>query len=349
MHLRMFMSLGVIAIVVAVMAFSAPAEEEASPVLQKRAVPMAPMEEPEAMPMMQKPPVPQPDRGDGADIDDSKFDAVARPQDGMDEPEAVPMMQRPQPPAPQKEPDDVMTEGRVLTLVVTRSSALAPGEEAVMTFHFTDQEGKDVAAAALAENGGHKAHFYIIDESLKDFSHLHAQAVDPAGRFSVAFTPDTPHNYVVYADVAPVGGERQIVFTRLQGQSPCEGDCTDRAANGEAEADGIRGVVAFEAPPLRQGAPQQARLILTGKDAKPLGGIEPVAGSFAHVTAFYEGFGGMVYGQVGGEAPADETSRAASPLSFTLGPDAPGYLKYFVELRVDGKDVVLPFGITVEP
>ena len=341
----MFISLGVIALIAVVMSFSAPAEEEPAPAMQRSAVPlMPPMEEPETTPRMQKPSVPERKVDMSSDI---PLDIERSSIDDIDAPESVPMMQRPEPPKPGK--DDSVEANRVLGVSVTQPAALASGEQAVLTLQFNDQEGAVVAPATLADRHGQKAHFFIIDESLKDFHHVHASAIDPAGKFSVSFTPGTAHNYVLYADVLPVGGEQQVVFAQLQGQSPCTGDCTDRSAGDTAEAEGIKGMAAFDAPPLKPGVPQGAKVILTGKDGKPLSNLEPVFGAFAHVAAFYEGFGGMVHIHPNGEEPEDDKARASSPVAFTFHPETPGYLKYFVQVRVDGKDVVLPFGIMIEP
>ena len=47
--------------------------------------------------------------------------------------------------------------------------------------------------------------------------------------------------------------------------------------------------------------------------------------------------------------PANDTDRGESPLSFMLHPDNQGFLKLFVQLRVDGKDVFLPFSLFIDP
>lgn len=342
MFLRTVISLGVIALVAVVMSLSAPAEDAGT----RSAVPFVPqMEEPDSMPRMQRPPSPEPQREDAGK--DMPLEDARAPLDEIEAPETMPLMQRPEPPRPDKGGDSV-AEDRVLSMSVTQAAALASGEEAVLSLQFADHEGKTVKPATLADMHGKKAHFFIIDESLKDFHHVHAAAIDPAGKFSVSFTPNTAHDYVVYADVWPVGGEEQIVSARLQGVGPCEGDCTDRSAGETAEAGGIKAVSAFDAPPLKPGEPQSAKIILT-KDGKPLENLEPVFGAFAHVAAFYEGFGGMVHVHPDGIEPPDDKARASSPVAFTLHPEAPGYLKYFVQVRVDGKDIVLPFGIMVEP
>ncbi len=90
-----------------------------------------------------------------------------------------------------------------------------------------------------------------------------------------------------------------------------------------------------------------AEVTLTGADGKSLNDLEPVMGAYGHIVGFYEGLTDVAHMHPMGAEPKKDSDRGASPLKFMLHPDHPGYLKYFVQVRRNGKEVFLPFGLEI--
>lgn len=223
---------------------------------------------------------------------------------------------------------------------------LVQGQETSFTLKLT-RDGTPVSQDALEERHTQKIHLLVVDQSLGDYHHVHPVAGKDAGSYIFSFTPRTPHDYVVYADIKLVGNGAQMIPVRLKGTSPCAGDCTDRSAAARASTGGITGKVVFADEVIKAGTPVNAEVTLTGEDGKPLADLEPVMGAYGHIVGFYEGLTDVAHMHPMGTEPTKESDRGASPLKFMLHPDHPGYLKYFVQIRRDGKDVFLPFGLII--
>lgn len=223
---------------------------------------------------------------------------------------------------------------------------LAQGRETSFTLTLT-KGNLPVSLAALEERHTQKIHLLVVDESMVDYHHLHPAAGGEAGSYTFSFTPNTAHNYMLYADVKPLVGAAQMIAVKLSGTAPCEKDCLDRSATDHATVGDVTAQVAFEGKTVKAGAPVNAEVTLTDADGKPLTDLEPVMGAYGHIVGFYEGFKAVAHMHPMGAEPHKAEDRGASPVRFMLHPDHPGYLKYFVQVRRGGKDVFLPFGVEI--
>lgn len=224
--------------------------------------------------------------------------------------------------------------------------ALVQGRETAFTLTLV-KNNTPVTLADLEERHTRKIHLLVVDESMVDYHHLHPVAGGEAGSYTFSFTPNTAHNYMLYADVKPVNGDAQMIPVKLGGASPCDKDCLDKSASDRATVGDVTGQVVFEGGTVKAGSPVNAEVMLTGTDGKPLADLEPVMGAYGHIVGFYEGFKAVAHMHPMGAEPQKPEDRSASPVKFMLHPDHPGYLKYFVQVRRGGRDVFLPFGVEI--
>ncbi len=224
---------------------------------------------------------------------------------------------------------------------------LVRGRDSTFTLMLT-KGNTPVSLAALEERHTQKIHLLVVDESMVDYHHVHPTAGSDAGSYTFAFTPNTARNYMLYADVKPLNGEAQMIAVKLNGGAPCANDCLDKSATDRATVGDVTGQVVFDGKTVKAGSPVNAEVTLTGADGKPLADLEPVMGAYGHIVGFYEGFKSVAHMHPMGAEPEKPEDRGASPVKFMLHPDHPGYLKYFVQIRRGGKDVFLPFGLTIE-
>lgn len=224
--------------------------------------------------------------------------------------------------------------------------AMVQGSDTTFTLTLT-KNNVPVPLAALEERHTQKIHLLVVDESMVDYHHLHPVAGGEAGTYSFSFTPNTAHNYMLYADVKPIAGDAQMIAVKLNGAAPCANDCLDKSATDRATVGDVTAQVVFDSKTVKAGSPVNAQVTLTGADGKPLADLEPVMGAYGHIVGFYEGFRAVAHMHPMGPEPEKHTDRGASPVKFMLHPDHPGYLKYFVQIRRGGKDVFLPFGIEI--
>jgi hypothetical protein len=50
-----------------------------------------------------------------------------------------------------------------------------------------------------------------------------------------------------------------------------------------------------------------------------------------------------------GKEPTLESQRGGPKLEFHIAPEKPGFVKFFAQVRIDGKDLFAPFGVTIAP
>jgi hypothetical protein len=206
---------------------------------------------------------------------------------------------------------------------------------------------KDRVPAApddLVERHTKKLHLLIVDESLNDYHHLHPENAGNRWRFS--FTPKTAHNYRIWADVQVRDEAPQMMSMLLKGAQPCAESCVDDKAITTAEFSGNKAELSF-AEGLVAGKPAEGKLSILSAESKPLENLEPVMGAYAHIAAFTADFGHVVHVHPLGKEPQNDGDRSAAPLSFMLHPEKPGVLKIFAQVKVDGKDIFLPFSVNV--
>jgi len=235
-----------------------------------------------------------------------------------------------------------------LSVTVTPAAKLQKGKAAKLVLHLTDAQGKPVANGELELRHTQRIHLLIVDQSLKDYHHLHPVPVTgKPGDYEFSFTPATAHNYRVFADVQKTGGNPEMVPALLKGTAPCPKKCVVDDIAADAAADGIKAHVTFDQKDYKVGTPVHGEVALTDKNGAPLKDLEPVMGAYGHIVGFYDDFNTTAHMHPLGEEPKAAEDRGASPLAFMLHPARAGYLKYYVQVRRAGRDVFLPFGLMV--
>lgn len=218
------------------------------------------------------------------------------------------------------------------------------GKEAAFMLTLLKKDSQPAAPDDLVERHTKKLHLLIVDESLDDYQHLHPESDGNRWRFS--FTPKTAHNYKIWVDVQLKGEAPQMMPILLMGAEPCKENCVDGKPVAAAKFGGNDAQLSF-AKELVAGVPAEGKFALVSADGKTLENLEPVMGAYAHIAAFTADFGSVAHVHPMGKAPEKDGDRGAAPVSFMLHPEKAGVLKLFVQIRVDGKDVFLPFTATV--
>ena len=85
------------------------------------------------------------------------------------------------------------------------------------------------------------------------------------------------------------------------------------------------------------------------RDGKPMTALEPVMGTYGHIVGIAQDWQHVAHVHPMGAEPHAPGDRGGPTLRFHLEPAQAGFLALHVQVRVDGKDVYLPFGIEVQP
>ncbi len=207
-------------------------------------------------------------------------------------------------------------------------------------------DGKPVSFDGLKEAHTKKLHLLIVDPSLTDYHHIHPVAGKNAGEFVFDFTPKKNDSYRVWADVIPVATGKQEYVMADMGNAAKDKATINKASVMTSMVDGYTFTLALDSEP-KAGAAVMGNITVT-KDGKPFAQLEPVMGAFAHVVGFTEDYNSVLHIHPMGKEPTSDTERGGPKLEFHIEPKTAGFVKLFAQVRIDGKDVFAPFGVTVK-
>jgi len=71
--------------------------------------------------------------------------------------------------------------------------------------------------------------------------------------------------------------------------------------------------------------------------------------AYAHIVGFSEDLKSVIHVHPMGIEPAKDTDRGGPELDFHLEPSSPGFVKLFAQVKLNGKELFIPFGINIEP
>ena len=187
-------------------------------------------------------------------------------------------------------------------------------------------------------------HLLVVDPSLRDYHHLHPVASDKASEYSFTFTPKYSGAYRLWADVTPEATGQQTYAVATMGRV-ANTVKVDTSAGLEADVAGLHATLVL------QGALQQGEATLVSmhisKNGEDFTLLEPVMGAFAHGVGFGQDYQSILHVHPMGVEPKIDRERGGPDLSFHVEPHTSGFVKFFVQVRVDGEDVFFPFGLHV--
>jgi hypothetical protein len=205
--------------------------------------------------------------------------------------------------------------------------------------------GKPLTSADLREVHTQKLHLLVVDQSLSDYQHLHPVEGKTAGEFTVDFTPRRGGTYSIWADiVSHASGQQEYVRAKISSLPPEEKPAF-KVFSRIATLDDYTFTLTFETEP-KQKTPTTGTLMVR-KDGSAFRQLEPVMGAFAHIVGFPEDGESVVHIHPMGKEPTQTTERGGPALKFHVEPEKAGAIKLFAQIRIDGKDLFIPFGIEV--
>jgi len=276
------------------------------------------------------------------------------------------------PPAPAAAAEDHASHDHAgpVTITATPSVAYRPGQPVALSLRLTDKNGRPVVAEDLAEMHGQRLHVMIVDAGLEDYAHAHPTA-NADGSFTLTFTPKTDRPYRLWADFSlddHRGGkagadehdhgdgahshgddrsELEVTFASVDlpvgtGAVPA----LAAAQSLTAESEGLRFQLSLESS-LRAGQATRVRLAIVDAEGRPYTQLEPVMSAFAHVVGFNPGATTMMHVHPDGPGPDAASARGGPTLAFTLEPEVSGPQRLFVQVKANGRDVIVPFTLVV--
>lgn len=231
-------------------------------------------------------------------------------------------------------------------LSVTDIQNAKAGETVTVGLHFQTDLGKPINFEDLAIVHTERLHMFVIDETLEDYHHVHPQEAEGAGNFTFSFEPRRAGTYTLYAE-SVAQRSRSVVIARSTieiGDSPSaafvESSLMD-ADLPEGVEFSFEALGGFAVP----GYPNDVVIRIQSPEGNPIQ-FEETMGSLCHLAAFDRdgrGFAHLHPLDEGVGVGTEETS-----FSFVFNTNEPGDYKFWAQFMLNGKDLFVPFKLTVE-
>jgi len=221
----------------------------------------------------------------------------------------------------------------------------AANRPVTVTVRLTDAtSGQGLGADAFDIVHTQRVHALVIDSSLTDYSHAHPAPGGEAGVWTFTFTPRHNRPYRLFLDATRAGAQSYTVVDLNAGAAAAN---VEEALSNAATVGGISARLSFDGP-LKAGEAQMGRIAFA-RGGAPFAGLEPVMGAFGHIVGFSADRQSVAHVHPMGAEPTAATDRGGPAVSFHLEPPKAGFLRIYAQIRVDGQDVFLPFGVNVGP
>ena len=224
-----------------------------------------------------------------------------------------------------------------------------PGKNVAATARLTRPDGKPLTFSDLSEAHTKRIHLLIIDESLTDYYHEHPVETKTPGEFAFSFHPKNGGHYTVWADIVPTTTGSQE-YSRAEVTVPGAAAPVQTALNRTVTIEGYRFDLSTEGDEkFTAGKATMVKVRVTDAKGQPVKTLEPVMGAFAHGVGFPADLSGVTHVHPMGKEPQQDSERGGPELDFHLLPEKAGFLKFYVQVQLGGKDVYAGFGLNVEP
>ncbi|KTD23885.1 secreted protein [Legionella lansingensis] len=224
-------------------------------------------------------------------------------------------------------------------------------DKKIVIFKLTDAKThQPVRLSDLDEVHTQRIHVLIIDDSLTDYSHVHPKALEELGIYEFEWKPSQRNaSYRVWADLLPVKTKTQeYLVADLTTKPHHQASRVNSHPFYESIVDGYKFQLSFDKKELKAGKPVTGKILVTNVRGKPIRTLEPVMGAFAHIVGFNDDLKTIVHIHPMGQEPSQATDRGGPELVFHLEPEKAGFVKIFAQVRIEGKELFVPFGIVVK-
>jgi len=157
-------------------------------------------------------------------------------------------------------------------------------------------------------------------------------------------------DYFIWADLYPSDVNiEEYIITNLMPSTKGVRRAMSRTVMMQNTVQGYTFKLSFDRGDVVAGTPVVGTIMVTDARENPVKDIEPVMGSFVSVLGFFaDDVKTAVYIYAMGEPPLTSYDRAGPELKFYMDPERRGFMKLFVQVKIQGETVVVPFGIDVK-
>lgn len=237
------------------------------------------------------------------------------------------------------------------TIRLTVEKIIHDGHKRLVKVKLTDKKtNKAITLNELKEVHTQKIHMLVIDDSLNDYSHVHPVKTKEAGVYEFIWQPKKQEgNYKIWADLVPLTtNQQEYVIANLYRSRNTLGKPLPEI-NTVSHVGGYKLKLAFKPTKLHPHEAIMGKVTIYDAQGKPIHNLEPLMGAFAHIVAFGDDFDTVIHVHPMGAEPTKADDRGGPAIEFHLEPQKAGFIKLFVQIKINGKELIAPFGLEVLP
>lgn len=228
-----------------------------------------------------------------------------------------------------------------------------PGVLCSVTGLLQDAAGQPLPGSGLIHSHSAPLRLLLVDPALADF-HVLTPELGADGRFAAYFTPATAGPYRAWAEAVPVQTAiPEHPFADLGGAfSVVDSSRHAFVETLSATAAGLVFQLGFlggngGAPRARQVSGM--RLQISDSEGRPVTRLEPLMDAFAHLTGIYQDGQTLLRLHPSGGDILREDLRGGPALAFKIYPPQPGFIRFFCQVKVNGRVITAPLGVQIVP
>lgn len=214
------------------------------------------------------------------------------------------------------------------------------------------KDNKPLLPSEIKETHTEIIHLLIFDKTLTDYQHIHPTPTNKPGIYQFEWTPKKISQYRVWVDLTPLCTDQQEYIMANLGDLSKSPQKVDKTLNSTysigGRADKMHFNLSFDSSELISGKATMGKILVKDAQGHPFNQLEPVMGAFAHIVAINEDFKTIAHVHPMGTEPSKDSDRGGPELEFHIEPNKPGFWKIWVQVKADGKELFIPFGVNVK-
>lgn len=239
-------------------------------------------------------------------------------------------------------------------LVLEPEGVLSAGTGVTLSGVLQTSAGMPLELSRLIPYHAAPLRLLLVDATLTDFHLVTPAREDAPGHFKGSFTPATAGPYRVWAEAVP---EQTAIPEYPAADLGGEFKAMDRTRHAfveslKATAEGLTfelGFTGVNGGAPRAGQVSMLRLQITDAAQQPVTRLEPFMNAFAHLTGIYDDARTILRLHPAGGDILREDLRGGPSLAFKIYPPRAGFIRFFCQVRVDGRVITVPLGVQVGP
>lgn len=244
----------------------------------------------------------------------------------------------------------VIPSAPTISLSLTPQGPLVAGQETKVDMKLRTLAGTPVSISDLQIVHAKPIHLFLLDPTLELFQAMQPMPGEKAGDYSFSFTPLFNGPCRIWADIVPVAtGLQELPYADIGGvylpiaskEAPDIFSTTTSGYTFELSfSGGNNGQISAKEIQLM-------RIKVTDSSGKLVDRLEPIMSAFAQVVGFYDDHQTVLrLHPIGGDILRDDL-RGGPHLGFKIYAPRPGFVRFYCQVRIDGKTLTAPFCVNV--